>query len=428
LVVGDFNHDGKLDVVVSGSEIETFLGNGDGTFQAPIPSNVVSGGDALIAGDIDGDGNLDLIGGISYVMIVFPLKGNGDGTFSEPWPYFTSYDPAAVGDVNGDGKLDLITSGEHEEAAYAEVYLGNGDGTFALSQTIGLENGGKAALGDFNRDGKLDLALTDYNQETGYAVGVLLGDGNGNFGVGSGYHCAYGCYYIAAGDINGDGKLDLIDDGFGVFLGNGNGTFTADGGTPLYPYGGSVNLADFNNDNRLDASIAEFGQYPQQNFSVLLGNGDGSFQNPMNWASGQYNSGIGVGDFNGDGRLDIVTLGQDVITGNPVLSVFLQTTLNVLPTYINFGYVKAGTTSPPQTVTLTNIGNSNVSIGPPNIIGGSSAFKGDSNCSTLTPGFSCTITGTFSPKFKGTFSAQVQVSYKGAVGSPQIIEIVGTGD
>jgi HYDIN/CFA65/VesB family protein len=141
-----------------------------------------------------------------------------------------------------------------------------------------------------------------------------------------------------------------------------------------------------------------------------------------------HNSGIGVGDFNGDGRLDIVTVGRDAITTNPVLSVFLQTTLNVLPTYINFGYVNAGTTSPPQTVTLTNIGNSNVSIGPLHIFGRSSDFKGDSTCTTLAPGASCTITGTFTPKFQGNFSASVQVSYKGAVGSPQIIEIVGTGD
>jgi hypothetical protein len=428
LAVGDFNHDGKLDVVITGGEVQTFLGNGDGTFQPPIISNFLSGGDAIVVGDIDGDGNLDLITGDSYLPGVFLLRGNGDGTFSQPWPDFDSFVAVAIGDVNGDGKLDLITSGSHEEAAGAGVFLGNGDGTFTVSQSITLESGGEAALGDFNRDGKLDLALTDYHQQTGPAVDALLGDGNGTFGGGSAYQCTYGCHYVTLDDTNGDGKLDLVDDGFSVLLGNGNGSFTGEGGTPLYVYGGSLNLADFNHDNRLDASVAEFGPYTQQHFSILLGNGDGTFQGPMTWASGQSNSGTGVGDFNGDGRLDIVTLGRDEITGASVLSVFLQTALNISPTYLNFGAVKVGTQSAPQTVTLTNIGNSTVSVRPIQVFGDIADFNGYSNCSNLGPGASCTMTGTFNPKSKGRLVASVEMKYSGTLGSPQFIEIEGTGD
>lgn len=316
------------------------------------------------------------------------------------------------------------------------MLLGNGDGTFTPSYQLELATGGNAALGDLNRDGKLDLVTTDYNSGV-YSVYVLPGKGDGTFGAPVTYTPPYPGYllFAATGDVNGDGKLDIVADGVSVFLGKGDGTFTGDGGVSVPYSGSSMILGDFNNDNKLDAIALEFIPFSNTLLAVMLGNGDGTFQNPARSDSG-FDTGnyayqfslAAVGDFNGDGKLDVVDINTDENTGSEVLSVFLQSALSVSSFEVNFGTVKVGSSSPPQTVTLTNIGNSTLSIGPPNIIGGSSAFKGDSNCSTLTPGFSCTITGTFSPKFKGTFSAQVQVSYKGAVGSPQIIEIVGTGD
>jgi len=90
--------------------------------------------------------------------------------------------------------------------------------------------------------------------------------------------------------------------------------------------------------------------------------------------------------------------------------------------------VKVGTSSPPQTVTLTNIGNKTVSVGTIRVSGDTADFKGSSNCGALAPGSSCVITGTFTPKSVGTFSATVQVSYTGTVGSPQYIEVTGYGN
>ena len=163
------------------------------------------------------------------------LLGNGDGTFQAAQSFgdYLGAHFVAVGDFNGDGKEDIVTAnvaqlldiyGVHTVEDDVRVLLGNGDGTFQAGQSYDAgDEPGFMAVGDFNGDGKLDLAVTAVG-----GVSVLLGKGNGTFQPAQNY--AVGGGSLAVGDFNGDGKLDLAvtdSSGVSILLGNGDGTFRA---------------------------------------------------------------------------------------------------------------------------------------------------------------------------------------------------------
>src|SRR4029077_9673154 len=168
--------------------------------------------------------------------------GNGDGTFQAGVSYGSGGQYAfsvAVGDVNGDGKMDLIVSNQCARSnnctnGSVSVLLGNGDGTFqaALSYGSGGQYTFSVAAEDVNGDGRPDLLVSNEcadNTCGNGSVGVLLGNGDGTFhaavsyGTGGQY-----AYSVAVGDVNGDGKPDLVvahQLSVAVLLGNGDGTF-----------------------------------------------------------------------------------------------------------------------------------------------------------------------------------------------------------
>lgn len=419
--IGDFNNDGKLDIAWVGSSfLNVSLGKGNGTFQAPVASSISVFPYFLITGDFNGDGKLDLAGVDSSTLVIF--LGNGDGTFTQTWGVpnrANGLNFIAAADFNEDGHLDLYVTGADTGRQWFQIYLGNGDGTFVAGQTyFNSYFAGSPAIGDFNADGKLDLAVPEETQP--YGVDVFLGNADGTFhelGISD------VALWLVAADMNQDGKLDLVAndiDANCIMLGNGDGTFTQSG---CGGYGGVIaGIGDLNGDGKLDAATL-FTQSELLSVGVLLGDGTGAFPTSSRFVAGVWVEAPlpngGIGDFNNDGMLDVVTENGFLL---------LQTTASLSPASLAFGNQNVGTTSEPQTITLKNIGASTLVINLISVVGrGSSYFLQTNNCGlSLAAGTSCTITVTFSPRAGGTFTPSLRVSYQG-VGSPQNVALSGTG-
>ena len=305
VAVGDFNGDGKTDLVsissVQGS-LSISLGRGDGTFRQGAQYNIGSEPYSVAVADFNGDGKPDLAVGFLYGGISI-LLGNGDGTFQPPIEYFVGeyVFSVAAGDFNGDGKLDLAVAAQ--EPARLSILFGNGDGTFQppVSITVGSQPS-FVAVGDFNGDGNKDVALTDY---TAAEVWILLGNGDGTFQPAVGY--PVGPYYplqVVVKDFDRDGKQDLAvsylaSGGVSVLSGNGDGSFQPQVFYAAGQSGGLLAVADFNGDGNPDLALAGSEIY------VLLGNGDGTFAPAIGYAGAPLNGSLATGDFNGDGNPDL---------------------------------------------------------------------------------------------------------------------------
>jgi FG-GAP-like repeat/FG-GAP repeat len=308
IATADFNGDGKPDILL---DTMVFLGNGDGTFQAPLTTITATNVSAIAVADVNGDHKADVLVLTGGGVVVF--LGNGDGTFTTTHlSYGTSGQLLAVGDLNGNSKSDIILLVNSS----IQILPGNGDGTFQPAiANLPIGQISAIVVKDVNGDGKLDLVAGG----TG-GVAVLLGNGDGTFQALISVP-APGPFAVA--DVDGDGKPDLISSGTftQVFLGNGDGTFTPKSsvfGSLPSPASPSLLVADFNGDGKADLAV---------NNTLLFGNGDGTFQgNPVlafqdAGVFGYTVPGGGnpllpgaVGDFNGDGSLDVAV--SSIITSN----------------------------------------------------------------------------------------------------------------
>ena len=324
VAVGDFNSDGKPDLVVANldsHDVSVLLGNGDGTFRPAINYGAGTEPVSVAVGDFNGDGKLDLavadrsswdnskVGFINGIVSV--LLGKGDGSFRAAANYSVGISPfsIAVSDFNGDGKPDLAVA--NSISGDVSVLLGKGDGTFqaAVNYVAGIYPV-SVAVGDFNDDGSPDLVVANEESDN---VSVLLGKGDGTFQSAVNYCAGAGPRSVAVGDFNKDGKTDLIVANWfshhvSMLVGRGDGTFQS---AVNYPAGSSpvsVSVADFNGDGKLDLAVANVGwaqDYPESGISVLPGVGDGTFQSAIRTgAAGLIPGPMAVGDFNGDGRVD----------------------------------------------------------------------------------------------------------------------------
>jgi hypothetical protein len=294
--------------------------------------------------DVNGDGYLDMLVANAISSTVGVRLGNGDGTFWGQAKYASGGLPNSLVavDVNGDGKLDVVVfnGGTCETCAgdsSVAVLLGTGDGRFhppVVYDAGGLATGQGLAVVDVNGDGKSDIIVllcaaagSSSCPDGDGLVGVLFGNGDGTFQPARTYDT--GAPSNGAGltvaDVNGDGKLDvLVTSGcgagpncsigtFSVLLGNGNGTFRPGVVHPTAGWSASgIVTADVNGDGKLDVLVAGCGSSDCWGGSngvvtVLLGKGNGTFQPPVAYdTGGRIANGLSVSDVNRDGRLDVV--------------------------------------------------------------------------------------------------------------------------
>jgi hypothetical protein len=455
--VGDFNGDGKLDIAIpqnTGNTVSVELGNGDGTFAAAVDYGVGASPNFVLAADFNGDGNLDLAVASGVDESISILLGNGNGTFqsalivspgagsaSAPTPKYL-----AAGDFNRDGKQDLVLA----SGQTVEIFLGNGDGTFQAPTVLGTTQLGPildpwnsitgVAVGDFNGDGKLDLAvgLADLPNAFDFhpnfpGVSVVLGNGDGTFQAANLLGINEPVNGIAAADVNGDGKLDLMlgPSGSGnpeIVLGNGDGTFQS----PLqtgFPVGKVFAFGDVNGDGKLDMIFSD----PTNGLiSVALGNGDGTLQNPFNVTAAVPDGAMVAGDFNGDGQLDFVltnflstsstTSAVTVVLNGPFPS------LGVTPNNLVFPAQAVNTTSAPQVITLTNSGLAPIILLGVGLAGTNpEQFLQTNNClnAILGIGATCQVSVTFTPTQPGLPTAVISLSGN-APGEPLNIPLTGS--
>jgi hypothetical protein len=331
VVAGDFNGDGWADLVVANTTVNpggpppppgalTLLVNRrDGTFRATPPITLGAPVADLVAGDFNGDGKIDLAVSTSDSQqhpVVMVFLGNGNGSFQAPIvsPAGLGIGNMTVGDFNGDGKADLV--GVNGPNSTVTVLLGNGNGTFGPATTYAVgTNPDALVVGDFNHDGKLDVAVADVGAPppgAPPAVSILLGNGNGTFAAASTLNYPPGSgtpTSIAVGDFNGDGKLDLVTPNNGpgpnsvfVFLGNGNGSFANPVGYGVGSNPVNVVVADVTGDGIPDLVVVSNGS---DTVSVLPGIGNGTFAPPLSYAVGDGPAAVAVADLNRDGQLDL---------------------------------------------------------------------------------------------------------------------------
>jgi hypothetical protein len=338
IVSGDFNNDGIPDLAVvaahSGS-VAVALGLGDGTFGRWLSSPATYSPGIIATGNFDGQ-NLDVVVNDGAGPDALVMLGAGTGYFPSSTPIYVKRGTTgffAVGDFNGDHNEDIaMTNGTRT----VYIYLGNGDGTFRGPRTFpGGGNGGSYIIaGDFNGDGVTDLAVLN-SDVTRPSIAVLPGIGNGKFGAPIVFHfpSGFNLENFASGDFNGDHVLDLAVTGFRragdksgvlILLGNGDGTFREGLRYGAGPGAGSIAVADFNGDGKIDLAVGDTNNTTDVGYvSILLGNGDGTFQSPTLFRlHGDGTGNMAVADFNGDGKPDIAIL--DIISST--VSILLNKT------------------------------------------------------------------------------------------------------
>jgi len=336
VTAADLNGDGKPDLVIAnlGSNWLTILINdGRGGFTAAAPVNLgMLSPQSVLAADLNGDHKIDLVV-ISARAIPLPqgpafsgpmvLLGNGDGTFQPPLPVAgcMQVTDAQLADLNGDGIPDLavtcLTGGFLiPVGAYLAILPGNGDGTFGTgaSYSLGFTPWAVLTIGDFNQDGKPDVAAAE-----GGGLTVLLNDGKANFKAVTSsrepWNFAPG---IAAGDFNGDGLLDLAVSGQSlsnpaagsvtILLGRGDGTFRTSPGLETTGFA-SLAAMDLNNDGHVDLVEG------LSALTFFAGQGDGAFEKGRSFRGSGTSGALVLADFTGTGVMGFAGTNQLEATG-----------------------------------------------------------------------------------------------------------------
>ena len=281
------------------------------TFAPDVRYATVVSPDDVVAGDLDGDGDTDLVVASSSVSV---LLGNGDGTFGAVSDFYAGDVPfeLALGDLDNDGNLDVVTANLRPASLDGDLaaLLGNGDGTFGAALLFPAGTVPNCVtLGDFDEDGALDAAVG--NSALGGGVKLFMGNGDGTFDPFVTLAAGTEPTDVQSADVDEDGHLDLLasdaDQDVHVLLGNGDGTFAAAivvsaGG---FGDGMDIDLADFDRDGNLDL-VTSHGA--DSEVGILLGDGTGAFGAVTYFSAGNYPTDVTAADIDGDAMIDVVAV------------------------------------------------------------------------------------------------------------------------
>ncbi|CAF3306064.1 unnamed protein product [Rotaria sp. Silwood2] len=273
VTASDLNGDGNLDIIVANygaNNIGIFMGTGVGTYapQVAVATGAGSGPQAVAASDVNGDGNADIIVANFDGNKVGVFLGTGHGTFSPQVTYPTDAGSrprsVVVADLNDDNKGDIIVA--NREGSYVAVFFNKGDGTFYPQVKYSTGAGSwprSVVVADVNGDGTLDVIVANSRTNN---VGIFLNKGDGTLATQTTLPTDPLPRAVTVADINDDGKIDILyissaNDNFGLYCNTGNGIFVLQGpyavGAGSSPYG--IAAADLNGDGKIDIVVGNHG-------------------------------------------------------------------------------------------------------------------------------------------------------------------------
>jgi autotransporter-associated beta strand protein len=416
VAVADLNGDGAPDLVVTYAAsnvyhpnytVSVLLGNGNGTFQPPELLTAGKNPDAVAIGDFNSDGRPDLAIANQGSNAVSVFLGNGDGTFQAPKNFAVGSNPAsiAVADLNHNGTLDLVVTDSGSDSASVLLGIGNGSFQPAVNYSTGAGSApDSVAVADINSDNNLDLILADKGTNN---VSVLLGTGTGTFGTAQNFAVGTAPVSVKVADLDADGHPDLIvansgTNSLSILKDNGAGGFQAAVNIPLFITPLALAVADMNGDGRPDLVVSEGNPTSGLNpgiVSVLIGNGTGTFQAPLNIPAGNRPSFLAVADLDGDGT-------PDVVVANKAYAGSFSVILSIRPTPTHFQV-----TAPVSPIAGTPFF---VTVSARDVAGLVDAnFTGTVNLSSSDPKFVYPGPYTFTPADDGRHTFQVSFGTSG---------------